>query len=35
VQRSFARVAPAVGAASLAFGIWYALVAQNVVPYAF
>jgi len=33
VQHSFARLAPAVGVASLAFGIWYALGAQNVVPY--
>ena len=35
MQRSFARLAPAVGVASLAFGIWYALGAQNVVPYVF
>jgi sulfite exporter TauE/SafE len=35
VQRSFARLAPAVGVAGLAFGIWYALGAQNVVPYVF
>jgi len=33
VQRSFARLAPAVGVASLAFGIWYVLGAQHVVPY--
>lgn len=35
MQRSFARLAPAVGVASLAFGIWYALGAQNLVPYVF
>jgi high-affinity nickel permease len=35
VRRSFNRVAPAVGAASLAFGVWYALGAQGVVPYVF
>ena len=35
MQRSFARLAPAVGFVSLAFGIWYALGAQNVVPYVF
>jgi hypothetical protein len=35
VRRSFARVAPLLGAASLAFGVWYALGAQGVVPYAF
>jgi len=34
-RRSFAKLAPAVGLASLAFGIWYALGAQNLVPYAF
>ena len=34
-QRSFATLAPAIGLASLAFGVWYALGAQNVVPYAF
>jgi high-affinity nickel permease len=33
VRRSFNRIAPAVGAASLAFGVWYALGAQGVVPY--
>jgi high-affinity nickel permease len=32
-RRSFNRVAPALGAASLAFGVWYALGAQGVVPY--
>ena len=35
VRRRFAKLAPAVGLASLAFGIWYALGAQNLVPYAF
>jgi hypothetical protein len=33
VRRSFHRVAPALGFASLAFGVWYALGAQGVVPY--
>ena len=33
VRRSFQRVAPALGFASLAFGVWYALGAQGVVPY--
>jgi hypothetical protein len=33
VHRSFHRVAPALGIASLAFGVWYALGAQGVVPY--
>ena len=33
VRRSFHRVAPALGLASLAFGVWYALGAQGVVPY--
>ena len=33
VRRSFHRVAPAIGVASLAFGVWYALGAQGVVPY--
>jgi hypothetical protein len=28
-------MAPALGSASLAFGIWYALGAQGLVPYAF
>ena len=32
---SFARVAPVVGLASLAFGVWYALGAQSVLPYYF
>src|SRR3954451_1494697 len=35
VQRSFARFAPALGALSLAFGVWYTLGAQSVVPYVF
>jgi hypothetical protein len=35
MQRSFAYVAPALGAFSLAFGVWYALGAQNIVPYVF
>jgi hypothetical protein len=33
VQRHIARVAPVVGAVSLAFGVWYALGAQSVLPY--
>jgi high-affinity nickel permease len=33
VTRSFHRIAPALGVASLAFGVWYALGAQGVVPY--
>src|ERR671935_682449 len=35
VRRCFHRIAPALGAASLAFGVWYALSAQGVVPYVF
>lgn len=35
VQRSFASVAPALGALSLAFGVWYALGAVQAVPYVF
>jgi high-affinity nickel permease len=35
VRRSFQHIAPALGVASLAFGVWYALGAQGVVPYAF
>jgi hypothetical protein len=35
VRASFARVAPAIGVLSLAFGVWYALGAQSLVPYAF
>lgn len=32
-KRSFQRVAPAIGVSSLAFGVWYALGAQGIVPY--
>jgi len=32
-RRCFQRLAPALGAASLAFGAWYALGAQGIVPY--
>jgi high-affinity nickel permease len=35
VRRSFSRLAPILGGASLAFGIWYALGVQGVVPYYF
>ena len=35
VRRSFDKIVPALGVASLAFGVWYALGAQGVVPYAF
>ena len=35
VQRCFHRLAPALGLASLVFGIWYALGAQGVAPYYF
>jgi ABC-type nickel/cobalt efflux system permease component RcnA len=34
-RRSFARAAPVVGLVSLAFGVWYALGAQSVLPYYF
>jgi ABC-type nickel/cobalt efflux system permease component RcnA len=34
-RRSFARLAPVVGLVSLAFGLWYALGAQSVLPYYF
>jgi high-affinity nickel permease len=34
-RRSFGRLAPVLGAASLAFGVWYALGAQGVVGYSF
>jgi ABC-type nickel/cobalt efflux system permease component RcnA len=34
-RRSIGRVAPALGTASLAFGLWYALGAQNLLPYYF
>jgi hypothetical protein len=32
-RRSLARLAPALGIASLTFGLWYALGAQNLLPY--
>ena len=35
VRRSFARLAPVLGVLSLAFGVWYALGAQSLVPYVF
>jgi hypothetical protein len=35
VRRSFAQLAPALGLASLAFGVWYALGSQSLVPYVF
>ncbi len=35
VRRSFHVLAPALGSSSLAFGIWYALGAQGLVPYVF
>jgi high-affinity nickel permease len=34
-RRSFARLAPVVGVAGLAFGVWYTLGAQSLVPYYF
>jgi ABC-type nickel/cobalt efflux system permease component RcnA len=34
-RRSLGRFAPALGVASLAFGLWYALGAQNLLPYYF
>ncbi|MDX6409775.1 MAG: hypothetical protein QOE13_2846 [Gaiellaceae bacterium] len=34
-RRSFQALAPALGSVSLAFGVWYALGAQGLVPYAF
>jgi hypothetical protein len=34
-RRSFHRLAPALGALSFAFGAWYSLGAQGLVPYAF
>jgi hypothetical protein len=34
-QRAFARLAPALGVVSFAFGVWYALGAQGVLPYYF
>ena len=35
VQRVFHRLAPVLGFASLAFGVWYALAALDVAPYVF
>ena len=35
VRRSFHRLAPVLGMASLAFGVWYALGALEVAPYVF
>jgi high-affinity nickel permease len=35
VRRSAGALAPALGATALAFGVWYALGAQHVVPYVF
>ena len=35
VQRSFARIAPALGLLSLAFGVWYTLGALTIAPYWF
>ena len=35
VRGAFGTIAPALGALSLAFGIWYATAAWAVVPYAF
>ena len=35
VRRSFDRVAPALGTASLLFGLWYALGALAIAPYSF
>ena len=35
MRRSFQLVAPVLGLASLAFGVWYALGAQGMVPYVF
>jgi hypothetical protein len=35
VQRSFARLAPALGVLSLAFGVWYSLGALELAPYVF
>jgi ABC-type nickel/cobalt efflux system permease component RcnA len=32
-QRSVARIAPVLGVMSFAFGVWYALGAQNLLPY--
>ena len=35
VRRSFAKLAPVLGLASLAFGVWYALGAVSLAPYFF
>jgi hypothetical protein len=35
LRRSFTRIAPALGAASVLFGAWYILGALEAVPYAF
>jgi hypothetical protein len=35
VRSSFGRLAPVVGCASLAFGVWYALAAVSLAPYYF
>jgi ABC-type nickel/cobalt efflux system permease component RcnA len=35
VRSSFTRVAPVLGCASLAFGVWYALAAVSLAPYYF
>ena len=34
-QRGMTKLAPALAVASLVFGVWYALGAQEVIPYAF
>jgi hypothetical protein len=34
-RSSLSRVAPALGCASLAFGVWYALAALSLAPYYF
>jgi High-affinity nickel-transport protein len=34
-NRSIGRLAPALGMASLVFGVWYAIGAQNLLPYYF
>jgi len=35
IRRVYSAIAPAIGAASLAFGVWYALGAVRAVPYVF
>jgi hypothetical protein len=35
VRGSFHRVAPVLGVGSLAFGVWYAMGALELAPYAF